>query len=254
MTNLFKSFKATAKVFGITIIFTIFFAVPLHAQVKVGNNPTVIDDGSVLEIESTNKAFVLPRMTTAQMNAIPTPLPGAIVFNTDVNCSFEYRGATSGWVSNCSPGIIFHVRKSSSQTLGAVGINTITYDATPVVMTPGNFTYNAATGALTVTVAGKYLVTMQTSISSVSDGSQLLQGVINNTTGQWIGRMSHYNGAAVSGTIGHGYVYTTCLDLTAGQTIRFGGAPNQANAVILGNETGGTGTGNVTNVTVLKVD
>lgn len=54
MTNLFKSFKATAKVFGIITIFTIFFAVPLHAQVKVGSNPTVINTNTNFEVEATD--------------------------------------------------------------------------------------------------------------------------------------------------------------------------------------------------------
>jgi hypothetical protein len=54
MTNLFKSFKAKAKAFGITSIFTIFFAFPLHAQVKVGSNPTTINTNTNLEVEATD--------------------------------------------------------------------------------------------------------------------------------------------------------------------------------------------------------
>src|SRR6187399_1667356 len=78
-----------------------------HAQVKIGDNPTSISPGSLLELESTSKALTLPRMTTVEMEAIPSPLGGMIVYNTDSNCLYLYKsnnswtsinvGSTSNW-------------------------------------------------------------------------------------------------------------------------------------------------------------
>ncbi|MDX1334114.1 MAG: hypothetical protein R3252_13880, partial [Robiginitalea sp.] len=59
------------------------------AQLKVGDNPDQIDSFSILELESTDKALVLTRVTTSQMNAM-TPLQGALVYNTEVKGIFYY--------------------------------------------------------------------------------------------------------------------------------------------------------------------
>jgi len=50
---------------------------------KIGGNPGTIDPKAVLELESTTKGFLLPRMTSAQVAAITNPTSGMIVFCTD---------------------------------------------------------------------------------------------------------------------------------------------------------------------------
>lgn len=52
---------------------------------KVGNNPASIHNSAALELESTTKGFLPPRMTNAQMQAIPSPAQGLIVYCTDCN-------------------------------------------------------------------------------------------------------------------------------------------------------------------------
>lgn len=54
---------------------------------------------SVLEMISTTKGFLSPRMSTAQMNAISSPATGLNIFNTDDSSNYVYRGTTSGWKS-----------------------------------------------------------------------------------------------------------------------------------------------------------
>jgi hypothetical protein len=73
----------------------------LAANLKIGTSSSTIDASSALEIQSTTKSFVPPRMTTAQMNAIASPLVGSIVFNTTLNCLHQFK-ATSGWTSFCN--------------------------------------------------------------------------------------------------------------------------------------------------------
>ncbi|MCB0371839.1 MAG: hypothetical protein KDD31_02385 [Muricauda sp.] len=70
----------------------------LTGQVKIGDNPQNLDPASVLELESTSKALVIPRLTDAQMNAI-TPLRGALVYNTDQDCIHYFDG--SQWINIC---------------------------------------------------------------------------------------------------------------------------------------------------------
>ncbi|MEP0263871.1 hypothetical protein [Dokdonia sp.] len=69
------------------------------AQIKIGNNPNSIDNNSLLELESTSKVLVITRVTNTQMNVI-TPLAGAMVYNTDENCVFQYNGIN--WTSLCN--------------------------------------------------------------------------------------------------------------------------------------------------------
>lgn len=72
------------------------------AQVKIGDNLQTIDGSSLLELESTNRAFVLTRVTQDEMDAI-IPLHGALVYNTDMQCVFMYDG--NQWESLCNQGI-----------------------------------------------------------------------------------------------------------------------------------------------------
>ncbi len=74
-----------------------------NGQVKIGDNPGSISPGSVLELESTTRALTLPRMTTVQMEAIPSPVNGMIIFNTDSNCIYLYKSGNI-WTS-ISPSI-----------------------------------------------------------------------------------------------------------------------------------------------------
>jgi hypothetical protein len=46
-----------------------------------------------LDITSTTKGLLAPRMTTAQRNAIPGPAKGLLVYDTDLNALYHYNGA-----------------------------------------------------------------------------------------------------------------------------------------------------------------
>ncbi len=77
------------------IFFTfLFFSMICRAQVGIGNiDPDV---SSMLDITSTNKGILAPRMTTAQKLAITTPANSLLVYDTDLK-SFYYYDATT-WV------------------------------------------------------------------------------------------------------------------------------------------------------------
>jgi trimeric autotransporter adhesin len=71
-----------------------------QTDVKVGTTPGSISPSAVFEAASTTKGLLIPRVTTAQMNAIAAPALGLMVFNTDLNCLHFYFG---GWKSQCDP-------------------------------------------------------------------------------------------------------------------------------------------------------
>ena len=64
-----------------------------------GQNVGINEDGSdpdasaILDIKSTTKGFLVPRMTTAQRTAISTPATGLIVYDTEKASHWYYNGS-----------------------------------------------------------------------------------------------------------------------------------------------------------------
>jgi hypothetical protein len=65
------------------------------AQVKIGSNPSSINSSSLLELESSSKGLLIPRLTTAQMNLIANPTTGLLIFNS--SDSHFYTKLDTGW-------------------------------------------------------------------------------------------------------------------------------------------------------------
>jgi hypothetical protein len=64
---------------------------------NVGIGTTAPNSNAILQLDSTTKGFLPPRMTTAQKNAISTPPDGLMVYDTDLNRLCVYNGTT--WTS-----------------------------------------------------------------------------------------------------------------------------------------------------------
>jgi len=63
---------------------------------ETGNNP---NPSAILDVESTDKGFLPPRMTEAQRDGITSPAKGLIVYNTDEDCIQVNNGtpASPNW-------------------------------------------------------------------------------------------------------------------------------------------------------------
>lgn len=71
----------------------------LFGQASLSNTPSTPDASAMLDIQSTNKGLLIPRLTTAQRNAIAAPATGLQVFNLDDNCIDIYDG--TNWAKTC---------------------------------------------------------------------------------------------------------------------------------------------------------
>ena len=69
--------------------------------VGIKSDNTLPDASSMLDIKSTTKGLLIPRMTSAQRTAISSPAVGLMVYDTDTQ-SFWYRNTTE-WVNMASP-------------------------------------------------------------------------------------------------------------------------------------------------------
>jgi hypothetical protein len=61
------------------------------------------DANAMLDVVSTTKAFIPPRMTTAQKFAIPSPTEGMVVYDTDLHKLSVFTTATWETVSSAIP-------------------------------------------------------------------------------------------------------------------------------------------------------
>ena len=71
-------------------------------NVSISDIPTTPNASSVLDVYSTSKGLLAPRMTTVQRNAIVAPANSLLVFDTDVNCFMFYTTSNLTWNSLCT--------------------------------------------------------------------------------------------------------------------------------------------------------
>ena len=112
------------------MLFTGLFQHSFSQGVKIGDNPTNLNAGAILELQSNKSGLLLPRLNTVQMNAIKV-LSGAsqqlgsnglLVYNIDSLCVCYYDGIS--WRSLCSLSLVnASYKKSSMTSQGLIKIN-----------------------------------------------------------------------------------------------------------------------------------
>lgn len=127
----------------------------VHAE-GVGIAATEIspDPSAMLEVASTNKGVLVPRMTTARREAIALPATGLLVYDTDEDAF--YFSSTNGWAALGSaaeeetPAVAFHI---SSASWGYVGLPPGSNQ--PLVLTRTSSDYDFVAGGC-VTVSNDF--------------------------------------------------------------------------------------------------
>lgn len=122
------------KKFLSLIAAAIFSAAGAHAQ-GVGINTSTPNATAALDVVSTTKGMLVPRMSTVQRNNIPTansvtvPATGLMVYDTDLNTFCYYNGASWAAVGT-GPGLQLFATNTQAQTkpLYAYGRYTFYYD------------------------------------------------------------------------------------------------------------------------------
>jgi hypothetical protein len=132
------------KIFQRSLFVASFFIATLNAKAQTNKFPPTgsvgigtlsPDVSSLLEISSTTKGMLIPRMTQAQRDAITTPATGLLIFQTDKTPGFYYYSGTAwtavtpkakGWLTTGNSGT-----NPSTNFLG-------TTDAEPLVFRVNN--------------------------------------------------------------------------------------------------------------------
>ena len=119
------------------------------AQVAINTDGSTPNGSAMLDIKSTSKGLLTPRMTTAQRTAIVSPATGLVVYDTDANKFFYYAvgswiemgtgSATNYWTLNGNninnnnagnvgigtntPAVALHINKNADELLRLQGNN-----------------------------------------------------------------------------------------------------------------------------------
>ncbi len=76
------------------ILFILQLSLTVTAQVAINTDGSSPDESAMLDIKSTSKGALFPRMTTSQKESIVNPATGLIVFDTDKAGLFTYDGSS----------------------------------------------------------------------------------------------------------------------------------------------------------------
>jgi len=193
----------------------------MYSQVAVGT--VTPDDGSALEISSTTGALVPPRMTTTQMNAIPTPLDGAVIYNTTVNSLYLHSSGTWSSLGKNNGTLVVNKDYSNSNNNTIVGTDNTYFDF-PIgpgdILSNDTSLYNVTgNGTVTINESGNYLFSASFSMIDAPDGNNkyIIAITINDTLTGYLSRgfasLPETNYWGTSGNI----IYP----ITAGQVVKF---------------------------------
>ena len=89
------SFGFLISILGLNNIFA-------QQNVGISETPIIPDVTSILEIYSTSKGILIPRLTSIQRNSIVSPANGLLVFDTEEDCFMFYSSFSSAWQSLCN--------------------------------------------------------------------------------------------------------------------------------------------------------
>lgn len=111
----------TKTIIQLVVAILLIVPVVLRGQMTVGGETP--DPSAILDMQSTSKGFMLPRISTTDRNTIANPAKGLIIFNTSTYCMEINQGTPSApqWQQvNCRTGVISAINCSNSVVAGTL--------------------------------------------------------------------------------------------------------------------------------------
>ncbi len=109
------------------LFLTVFITQTVFSQVAVNSSGNAADASAMLDVSSTSKGMLVPRMTTSQRNAISSPATGLLVYDTDENNFYFYDGSKWTLIESGTEKWTFSNNKiTAADTTYRVGVGTTT--------------------------------------------------------------------------------------------------------------------------------
>lgn len=193
----------------------LFVATMCEGQGNVGINNPAPHASALLDLTSTNKGLLTPRMTTVQRTAIATPATGLLVFDTSLNAFWYYDGAAwvplatgsgSGWSTTGNAGT-----NPATNFLGTTDNQALRFrvngqHAGRLDPAGGNSTFGLNAGAL-ITGTGNTFVGSGSGAANASGSNNVFVGAGTGATNTW-GSENAYLGAGAGSNTSWGAMNT----------------------------------------------
>jgi hypothetical protein len=151
---------------------------------QIGIGTITPNSSSLLDISSTTKGTLLPRMTSAQRNAIVSPAQSLMVYDTDVDLYYYYNQTNNVWTP---------INVCTVKTISSSGTYTLSENDNGIILD------YIGTGTLQINVPYTFPLTLpigfQVSVTQANTGNIVFAGTggmsVNNrynatkTAGQW---------------------------------------------------------------------
>jgi hypothetical protein len=137
------------------ILIALLFGSCFMLQAQTGIGTPSPDPSAVLELKSTSRGFLPPRLTTTQRNAIVSPATSLVIYNATKNCLEWYNG--TGWYNGCGN------QESSGGTAVVSGYSCATASV-------GTMTAGTAVSGVTQTITATVTTVGTYSISAIANG------------------------------------------------------------------------------------
>jgi hypothetical protein len=183
---------------------------------NVGISTSSPDSSALLDVSSTTKGLLIPRMTTTQRDAIGTPATSLFLYNTTDGEFQYYTGAT--WEGIASTMVASPWTTTGSDiyyTTGDISVGNATVQA-----------WNSSYSAIQTGKAGALMA------SSSASGTFLVDNVYFSGTSDW--KYITSSGASYFSQSGGGFIWSTAPSGTAGNTATMSTIMNLNNTGDLG--------------------
>ena len=165
----------------ITLLLGAFIALTAQAQVGIGTSSPVAS--SILDLTSTTKGMLVPRMTATQKSDISSPATGLLIYQTDGTTGFYYYTG-SAWIGLPNSGLLSKVEGTDFTGSLLVG------HATTGTLTTAEYNTGIGLGALQAVTTGVYntasgflgLCSNTTGLMNTASGADALY---SNTAGNY---------------------------------------------------------------------
>ena len=187
---------------------------------------------SILDVSSSSKGILIPRMTAAQKNAITAPTTGLLIFQTDSPSDFYYYSGSS-WISLTEPnwtsaGTIQSVgwgATTTAPTIGTTVVNDYSYKQIGTKTWKCQLTYAAggnSTGANNG--SGDYLFTLPNGLqfNTTLAGQNIIADNIGASTWIWPGVWLSSSSGSITNISQGGLLYVVPYSSTQFRLIHVG--------------------------------